>query len=60
MKVELELLDLSNTASALRRLSVGLDPIGRPADFNISKKGRFLSTDLEMNLFSDASLPANL
>jgi hypothetical protein len=29
------------------------------ADFNISKKGRFLSADLEMNLFSDASLHAN-
>jgi hypothetical protein len=29
MKVGLELLDLSNTASALRRLSAELDPIGR-------------------------------
>jgi hypothetical protein len=29
MKVGLELSDLSNTASALRRLSVELDPIGR-------------------------------
>jgi hypothetical protein len=28
-KVWLELLDLSNTASALRRLSAELDPIGR-------------------------------
>jgi hypothetical protein len=24
------------------------------------KKGRFLSADLEINLFNDASLPANL
>jgi hypothetical protein len=30
------------------------------ADFNTSKNGRFLSVDLEMNLFSDASLPTNL
>jgi hypothetical protein len=30
------------------------------AYFNISKKGRFLSADVEMNLFNDASLPANL
>jgi hypothetical protein len=29
MTVGLELSDLSNTASALRRLSVELDPIGR-------------------------------
>jgi hypothetical protein len=29
MKVGLELSDLSNTDSALRRLSVELDPIGR-------------------------------
>jgi hypothetical protein len=29
-------------------------------DFNISKKGRFLFADLEMNLFSDANLPASL
>jgi hypothetical protein len=28
-------------------------------DFRISKNGRFLSADLDMNLFSDASLPAN-
>jgi hypothetical protein len=29
------------------------------ADFSISKNGRFLSVDLDMNLFNDASLPAN-
>jgi hypothetical protein len=29
------------------------------ADFKISKNGRFLFADLDINLFSDASLPAN-
>jgi hypothetical protein len=29
-------------------------------DFNTSKKGRFLSADLEINMFNDVSLPANL
>jgi hypothetical protein len=30
------------------------------ADFKTSKNGKFLSVDLEMNLFNDASLPVNL
>jgi hypothetical protein len=29
------------------------------ADFNISKNGKFLSADLDINLFNDANLPAN-
>jgi hypothetical protein len=29
------------------------------ADFSISKNGIFLSIDLDINLFNDASLPAN-
>jgi hypothetical protein len=29
------------------------------ADFSISKNGRFLSADQDMNLFNDASLPAS-
>jgi hypothetical protein len=42
-KVELMLLNQSNTL----------------ADFNIPKNGRFLSADLDMNLFNDANLPAS-
>jgi hypothetical protein len=30
------------------------------ADFSPSKNGKFLSTDLEMNLFNDVSLPVKL
>jgi hypothetical protein len=59
MKVGLELLDLSNTSSALRRLSVELDHIGRLWLISIFQRKVFLSADLEMNLFNDASLPAN-
>jgi hypothetical protein len=29
------------------------------ADFSISKNGKFLSADLDMNLFNDASLPVS-
>jgi hypothetical protein len=28
-------------------------------DFSISKNGRFLSADLDINLFNDANLPAS-
>jgi hypothetical protein len=68
MKVELELSSLSGIALTLRKPSVEPDPIEKlrvtlvfqtSADFSISKNGRFLSTNLDINLFSNASLPAN-
>jgi hypothetical protein len=58
MKVELELSSLLSIALALRKPFVESDPI-EPADFSTSKNGRFLSVDLDINLFNDASLPAN-
>jgi hypothetical protein len=60
MKVGLELSNLSNIALALRRLFVEPDPTGRVRLISVFfKKGKFLSADLDINLFNDASLPAN-
>jgi hypothetical protein len=60
MKVGLELLDLSNTASALRRLSAELDPIGRLWLISVfQRKVNSSLLILKMNLFNYASLPAN-
>jgi uncharacterized membrane protein YedE/YeeE len=59
-KVGLRLSVLSNIASVLRRLLLDWSPLKDLADFSTSKKGKFLSADLEINLFNDASLPVNL
>jgi hypothetical protein len=59
MKVGLELSDLSNTASALRRLSVESDPIGRLRLISVSQRKVNSSLLIEINLFNDASHPTN-
>jgi hypothetical protein len=59
-QVELMLLDQSSIASALRRLSVELGPIERlRLTLVFQRMASFLSVDLDMNLFNEASLPAN-
>jgi hypothetical protein len=58
--VELRLLNLSDTASALRRLFAGLIPIEKlRLTFSTSKNGKFLSADLDINRFKDANLPVS-
>jgi hypothetical protein len=57
--MELELSSLSSIALTLRKPFAELDPIGKLWLILVSKNGRFLSTDLDINLFNDASLPAN-
>jgi hypothetical protein len=60
MKVEFELSSLSGIALTLRKTSVEPNPIEKTsADFSISKNDRVLSVYLDINLFSDASLPTN-
>jgi hypothetical protein len=55
------LLVVSDIASALLKPFVELVHIEKSlADFRTSKNGKLLSTDLEMNLFKDASLPVSL
>jgi hypothetical protein len=55
MKVESRLLTVQDIVSNLRRPFVELVPNERLwLTFNTSKNGRFLFTDLEINLFNDA------
>jgi hypothetical protein len=57
-QVELMLLNQSDIASTLRKLSVELGPLQSGiADFSTSKNGKFLSADLDIHRFTDASLP---
>jgi hypothetical protein len=59
-KVELVLLDRSSIASTLQKLFAKADPIGKLRLTSVfQKNGRFLSADLDMKLFNDASLPAS-
>jgi hypothetical protein len=59
-KVELELSDLSSIALILQKLFAEPDPTEKLLlTLEFQKNGKFLSADLDMNLFNDASLPAN-
>jgi hypothetical protein len=60
MKVELELSSLSSIALIPRKPFVELNPIEKLRLSSVfQKNGRFLSADIDINLFNDASLPAN-
>jgi len=58
-RVELMLLSQSSIASTLRRLFVEPDPIEKLRLTSVFQRMVSFSADLDINLFSDASLPAN-
>ena len=58
--MELELLNLSNIVSVLRRLFAELIPIEKlRLTSALQKNGKFLSADLDINRFKDANLPVS-
>jgi hypothetical protein len=59
VKVELVLSNQSSIASTLRKPFDEPDPTKKLRLTSVSKNGRFLSADLDMNLFNDASLPVS-
>jgi hypothetical protein len=52
------LLNRSDIASALQKLSVELGPIEK-LQVTLVLQSKFLSTDLDIDRFKDASLPVN-
>jgi hypothetical protein len=60
VRVELMLLNQSNIVSTLQKLFVVSGPIERFRLTSVfQKNGRFLSADLDMNLFNDANISAS-